>query len=1422
MKIIINIILSSIVLQLIGCASNQVEQKKYSQIVKQDDSIFYDESMQKASERIKNFANSDVTKTLIPYVALVNKINSIENEDNMCVSENIKIYQEMYALNKSSLIASSLLSACEVGSTEEQLVYLDNYQSTIQVLLDKRNGSSLTNSVNIREFSEAEFILTSAGYTVLDQEVIEHGEQFAYRVHAIDNETGDFEYHYYNNFNFLRQIYSSFKSDISDSDVTAITLRTFLESKTQAAANYVTKKLLEGKKYKEIISFLEKNEDLSPISRINLARAYFYLGLDDKLDTLIDDIVTQKELGDINASVFIAELMTDLNGNKASNPDVNLLLDDVDQRTIIGNGAFLLAQVNYNRGNYKLFKKWSEISLQKNLQAFYPKVYKLLKRQKDYPALIVFLEKQQNQNNLQAVYDLANAYHYGQGVDIDHIKENELYALASEQGHQDSMYNLASNFESSKFVEQDIDKALFWFKKAGTARSLNQVGYIYYEGVGGIDIDYPVAMQWFQKASNLGNTFSKSNLGLFYQYGKGVGIDYEKAAEFYKAGLTVKYPKTYERLGDLYRYSLGEKYYKDAVYWYKQGAIRGFTTSQYELATLYSEKLDNEPEAIKWYTKIAKSNDGRRIAWTARNFETGLKYLKKDRAKSIELYEIAVKLGDSFAQGNLGYLYDHGIGVEENKVKAKELFASSAAQGDASGMNSLAIYYKSGLGGLTIDLDKAFELYSKASQKGNGPAHYNLGKMYFYGQGTDIDHTKALELFKLAEAEKNEAAYYYLGYLHLKGNDINKDYEKAKYYFELSIELAHSTDSAEQLAEMYILGLGVQNNELKAIKILTETAILNKDISDIDYYIATKLSHVNKINNEIVREYYNKSIENNNALAMTDLAYRYLEEENEYHKVAIKLYEKAVSLGNAQAQANLGFEYEMGHSVEKNIDKARSLYEKSAAQNNSFGLNNLATFYRDGNAGLSVDLEKSVALYTEASALGNKYAHHNLAIMYFNGYGVKRDYHRAFKLFKSASRLDYLDSYLYLGFSYLKGLGVKRDYDSARKYFKRSEQAGNWEAADNLAVMYSLGLGSEKNELQAISYFKRAANLNKKIIDIDLYVADSFHFGDSGNDINLKLAREYYNKAIFNNNASAMASLAYLIKTNGSESEIERAIELYEKASEQGIEYADFNLGELYFEGKGVEQNYTKAKEHFELALEAEDPDAAIRLAVMYIVGIGVVNDLEKAQAYFEKAIELDPDITDIDYVRANIFHFGKHGAEVNYEIAREYYNKSIINNNPTSMNNLAEIYRWGKGVEIDYQRAITLYKKAIALDKGIAMFNMSELYRDGHGVEKNEEKSFEWMKKSAENGFSDAYVDLSGFYKNGYGTNKDQRKSVMWLEKGVGEGLSSAQYELAIALYQGEGIKKNIEKANSLMRLSAGEGFQKAIDVVENGFGEI
>lgn len=178
-----------------------------------------------------------------------------------------------------------------------------------------------------------------------------------------------------------------------------------------------------------------------------------------------------------------------------------------------------------------------------------------------------------------------------------------------------------------------------------------------------------------------------------------------------------------------------------------------------------------------------------------------------------------------------------------------------------------------------------------------------------------------------------------------------------------------------------------------------------------------------------------------------------------------------------------------------------------------------------------------------------------------------------------------------------------------------------------------------------------------------------------------------------------------------------KAAELYAKAAEKGNIPAMFNLGQAYFNGRGVEKDEQKAIEWYTKAAERGDEASILRLGTLY-----ETKDPAEAAKWYAKGAE-------------------KGDADCQACLADMYYD--------------------GRGVKQDYGEAIKLYTQIIEKSDPAAMmslgghmrikYRLGLCYFNGQGVEKNKEKAIELWRQSAEGGYDPAIQSLKELGITGY-----------------------------------------------------------------------
>ncbi len=194
-------------------------------------------------------------------------------------------------------------------------------------------------------------------------------------------------------------------------------------------------------------------------------------------------------------------------------------------------------------------------------------------------------------------------------------------------------------------------------------------------------------------------------------------------------------------------------------------------------------------------------------------------------------------------------------------------------------------------------------------------------------------------------------------------------------------------------------------------------------------------------------------------------------------------------------------------------------------------------------------------------------------------------------------------------------------------------------------------------------------------------------------------------------------------------------------AAEAGDAEAMFKLGNAYWDGDGVKQDYAEAAKWFRKAADAGHPTAMDSLGWAYEQGQGVKQD---------------------------------------YSQALSWYRKAAAAGDASGLNDVGRAYQFGNGVAQSYVEAANWYRKAADAGKAAAMDNLGVLYWDGHGVKQDYAEAVRWYRKGAEAGDGTSMADLGWAYEHGKGIARDYAEALKWYRKGVDAGDGASMYDIA------------------------------------------
>ena len=90
------------------------------------------------------------------------------------------------------------------------------------------------------------------------------------------------------------------------------------------------------------------------------------------------------------------------------------------------------------------------------------------------------------------------------------------------------------------------------------------------------------------------------------------------------------------------------------------------------------------------------------------------------------------------------------------------------------------------------DYPAAFRLFKKAAEQGQANAQYNLGLMYYNGEGVTRDAKQAVYWWQKAAEQGDAGAQYNLGVMYGKGEGVTRDAKQAVYWWQKSAEQGYS------------------------------------------------------------------------------------------------------------------------------------------------------------------------------------------------------------------------------------------------------------------------------------------------------------------------------------------------------------------------------------------------------------------------------------------------------------------------------------------------------------------------------------------------------------------------------------------------------------------------------------------------------
>ena len=200
------------------------------------------------------------------------------------------------------------------------------------------------------------------------------------------------------------------------------------------------------------------------------------------------------------------------------------------------------------------------------------------------------------------------------------------------------------------------------------------------------------------------------------------------------------------------------------------------------------------------------------------------------------------------------------------------------------------------------------------------------------------------------------------------------------------------------------------------------------------------------------------------------------------------------------------------------------------------------------------------------------------------------------------------------------------------------------------------------------------------------------------------------------------------------------ALHWYRLAAEQGDEFSQNNIGNMYRLGKGVPVDYSEAMRYFRMAAEKNYALAQFNIGIMYYWGYGVDVDHIESRKWF--LLSAKQGHHEAQYSLGIMY-----GREGNDAESRYWHQLAAEQGNIYAISRYGQMLLCGYGGNEDEKKATSLLTEAASRGDSEAQLLLGVIYETGTcGKVRNIRLSRKWYKLAAKNGDKRAVKPLKQY----------------------------------------------------------------------------
>lgn len=214
------------------------------------------------------------------------------------------------------------------------------------------------------------------------------------------------------------------------------------------------------------------------------------------------------------------------------------------------------------------------------------------------------------------------------------------------------------------------------------------------------------------------------------------------------------------------------------------------------------------------------------------------------------------------------------------------------------------------------------------------------------------------------------------------------------------------------------------------------------------------------------------------------------------------------------------------------------------------------------------------------------------------------------------------------------------------------------------------------------------------------------------------------------------------------------------KSAKKGNARAQFSLGNIYYNGIDIEQDYMLAFYWYMQVAKAGYASAQLNIAKMYEQGLGTTKDIKKAQHWYQQTAK-----SGNDYAQYRLSELLKNqNTTLVKPTTNTYalYKNKITSTSQHKSNKIADIDNIAITKQKNDHIIQTLIKSA-KQNNTFAQYSLAMFYYTGELAPQDKVKAFYWWQKSAKLGFLESKISLALMYYHGEGVAKNYNLALKW-----------------------------------------------------------